>query len=272
MGMTDKNSNRTQTRGRRDTLTTIVIIAAFFLSINGKRWLTQLGLDFLGQGSSTAQMIIGYLFWVLPSLLTLLVLYRFDIYRVLAELGLRANAGKAALLAFLFTLPMMIGYYLMTGEARFNNSILFQDALLPGIFEEYIFRGFLIGQLFKPGRLGFLPAVLIGAFAFALGHLYQGGSLPVSLGIALITSIGSAWFAWLFIEWGRNLYLIIALHAFMNLWWSVFAAGDNALGGVAANVFRFAAVIIAVVVTVINAPKKGFRIRGRDWIRPPGKH
>ncbi|OGC91182.1 MAG: hypothetical protein A2W25_10360 [candidate division Zixibacteria bacterium RBG_16_53_22] len=253
----------------REPLATILIIAVFFISINLRRWLVWLGFDALNQGSPTMQLLIGYLFWVVPSLLTLLILYDFDFGRVARDLGLKANPWKAVLLAFLFTLPMMLGYYATTKMANLTASIFFKEALLPGIFEEYIFRGFLIGQLFKRGRLGFIPAVIIGSFAFALGHLYQGATIPVMIGVIFITAVGSAWFAWLFIEWGRNLYLVMSMHAFMNLWWSVFSAGQNALGGVSANVIRLLTVAITVIVTIIMARRTGFKIKGRDWISAP---
>jgi membrane protease YdiL (CAAX protease family) len=267
--MSQSQTKPSDTKNPPQPLIILAVIAVFFVSLNLRRWLVAAGADFLNQGPLTLQLLIGYLIWVVPPLLTLLILYDFDFGRVAAELGLRANAGRAILLAFLFSLPMMIGYPIATRSAQFNASIFFKEALFPGVFEEFLFRGFLIAQLFKSGRLGFLPSVLIGAVAFGLGHLYQGGSFWILTGIVLVTALGSGWFSWLFIEWGRNLYLVMALHAFMNLWWSVFNAGDNALGGATANVFRFATVAAAIVVTIIMAKKTGFRIKGSDWILAP---
>jgi hypothetical protein len=252
-----------------EPLIAVIIVAIFYVSLNLMRWLAALGWGGFIPQSDTARLLIGYTFWVIPTLLTLLIIYDFNFGRVLRELGLKSNPWKSILWAFLFTLPMLFGYYATTKTASLTGSIFFKEALLPGVFEEYIFRGFLIGQLFKHGRLGFIPAVLISSIAFGLGHIYQGGTLPVLLGIILMTSIGSAWFSWLFIEWGRNLYLVMALHAFMNLWWSVFSAGDNALGGISANIFRMITVAITVVVTVIMARRTGFKIKGRDWIFAP---
>ena len=267
--MADKTTRPTDRKKSSEPFITLIIIAAFFISIYLRRWLVWLGFDALNHGSPTTQLLIGYLFWVVTSFLTLLIIYNFDFGCVLRELGLRANPWKSVLWAFLFTIPMLLGYYATTKRASLTASIFFREALLPGVFEEYIFRGFLIGQLFKRGRLGFVPAVIIGSFAFALGHLYQGGTVSIMLSIILITAIGSAWFAWLFIEWGRNLYLVMSLHALMSLWWSVFSAGQNALGGVSANLFRLLTVAITVVVTIIMARRTGFKIKGRDWLLAP---
>jgi membrane protease YdiL (CAAX protease family) len=250
--------------------TTAIVIAVFFFSIYGKRLLTSLGLTALGYGSPFVQLAIGYLFWVIPSLITLLLIYEFDVGRVLRELGLKANALKSILFALLATAPMFLGYALMSRNPSGDISPLVKEALLPGIFEEYIFRGYLVGQLFKRGRLGFIPAVLISSVVFAIGHLYQGGSMIESLGIVLITSLGSAWFAWIFVEWGRNLYLIMALHTFMNLWWSAFGAGDNGLGGATANIFRFVTVAITIIVTIIRCKKTQFRVSGGNLFLAPG--
>ena len=48
-----------------------------------------------------------------------------------------------------------------------------------------------------------------------------------------------------------NLWLPIALHLFINLFWDLFAVSGNALGGLNANVFRIATIALVVVGTVI---------------------
>ena len=267
--MTAKETRYIEKNKSSEVLISLIIIAVFFFSINIRRWLVILGASFLNEGSPAGQLVIGYLFWIVPTLLTLLIIYQYDFKKVFSELGLDANAWKAILFAFLVTLPMMIGYFLLTRKASGDLSTFLKEAFLPGVMEEYIFRGFLIGQLFKRGRLGFIPAVLIGSLAFGLGHLYQGGSFWETLGIVAVTSFGSAWFAWLFFEWGRNLYLVMALHLFMNLWWTIFGAGQNALGDATANIYRFITVAITVLITIMLSRKTGFRVRGRDLFSAP---
>ena len=65
--------------------------------------------------------------------------------------------------------------------------------------EEIVFRGFLFGQLFRKAAWGFIPAVLINAVIFGMGHLYQGNSLGETTGVFFVTLIGGVWFAWLYI-------------------------------------------------------------------------
>ena len=131
--------------------------------------------------------------------------------------------------------------------------------------EEFLFRGFLFGVLFRKIGWGFIPASVLGAIIFALGHLYQGSGTNELIGIFLITFIGSAWFAWLFIEWRENLWIPIFLHVFMNLSWTLFNVSDNALGDIYTNIFRIITIILTVVATILyNNRKDKYRVNGKN--------
>ncbi len=55
------------------------------------------------------------------------------------------------------------------------------------------------------------------------------------LGVTGITTLGGAFFAWLFVRWNDNLWVPIGVHLFLNAWWELFAVSQNAIGNWEAN-------------------------------------
>jgi membrane protease YdiL (CAAX protease family) len=145
--------------------------------------------------------------------------------------------------------------------ANFNLSLTWSGFLLgcvwAAVSEELIYRGFVFGQLFRFAGWGFLSAGLLNALVFGSAHLYQAGDFGSALGIFAVTALGGLWFAWLYIEWDNNLYMPMAMHFFMNLWWTAFKAGPTAGGGVAANIFRGATIAISIIWTIRMKKKRG---------------
>lgn len=254
---------------KNELLKALSVIAVFMLALYGRRLLAEAGILPLDQPGGTAGILVGYLVWLLPTLLTLFYLYGFDARKVSAELGLKSDIWHPVLFSFLATLPMMIGYFAFFGDkANGSPKAILIGAFLPAVMEEYLFRGFLFGQLFKRGRFGFIPAVVISSVAFGLGHLYQGSSVGSAVTVTAVTAVGGAWFSWLYVEWDRNLWLVMSLHFFMNLWWTVFPAGETAIGTGQANIFRFMTIIITVIATIYRGRRKGFNIRGSLLLEP----
>ena len=131
--------------------------------------------------------------------------------------------------------------------------------------EEFLFRGFLFGILFRKLGWGFIPASVLGAVIFASGHLYQAGSFLEGIGIFMVTFMGAAWFAWLFIEWDENLWIPIFLHTLMNLSWVLFDVGGNALGDSQTNLYRAITIVLSVATTIVrNIRKKNFQINRKN--------
>ena len=143
--------------------------------------------------------------------------------------------------------------------------------LLAPLFEELVYRGFLFGQLFRFGGWGFIPAGMINALIFGSLHLYQASSLSSAIGIFSVTAMGGMWFAWLYIEWDRNLWVPIFMHLLMNAWWSFFAVDVTAGGGWAANIFRAMTIALSVIITIRRNQKNGGpRITRRNlWTAQP---
>lgn len=175
----------------------------------------------------------------------------------LGIMGLKRNVLTALLFAILCVLPMLIGYSFVF---KFNSGITLKNIVVGVIaaafFEELYFRGFLFGQLFRFTKLGFVLSLMIPSVIFASAHLYQSHEISTIVGIFITTFFGSALFAWTYIEWDNNLWIPIFLHLLMNLSWMLFAAGDNAFGGLYANIFRVLTIGTVVLGTILYKKKK----------------
>ena len=90
-----------------------------------------------------------------------------------------------------------------------------------------------------------LPSIL-----FAAGHAYQATNVMELGGVFAITSIGSVILCWFYKRWNYNLWIIVALHGAMNLWWEVSAVDDTALGGWLANGARLTTIVLAIILTI----------------------
>ncbi len=185
--------------------------------------------------------------------------------------GLNRSVPQAFLFTLLCTLPMLIGFAFVF---KWNQEITVNQVLIGVIaaafFEELFFRSFLFGQLFRYSRLGFIPAVLLGAILFAMMHLYQSQDISTLAGIFAMTFLGAVLFAWLFAEWNNNIWVPIFLHLLMNLAWLLYNVSDNALGGQYANIFRIVTVLAAIAGTVIYKRRKGLPLavnRKTIWMK-----
>lgn len=238
---------------RRKIFLSTIIISTFFLCRNTLSILQKLGITF---ELREERITVSWALCLLIVLIVSAILYGYK--NTFSSLGLDKKIVKGISYGLVFSSPMILGYA-MIGELRWQwvswisiSAIFFWAAM-----EEVLFRGFLFGQLFRKANWRFVPAAILNAVIFGMGHLYQGGSLEHSAGVFAITLMGGAWFAWLYIEWDSNLWVPISLHFFMNLSWQLFAVGDTALGGWGANFFRIMTIILSVVATKAYRQSKG---------------
>ncbi len=199
--------------------------------------------------------LLVYLIVSLPVILGASIINEFK--RCQTTLGLNRSIVKGVFFPLLCTLPMFIGFAFCFS---LNTDLTGEEILVKGVaaafFEEFIFRGFLFGQLFRFTKLGFIPAILLGAALFAAMHLYQSNDFSTLIGVFLTTFMGAVFFAWLFAEWNYNLWIPIFLHFFMNLAWMLFAVSENAFGGFYANTFRILTIALAITLTLFYKRKK----------------
>ncbi len=207
------------------------------------------------------------LYYLIPTAAVLLIFHKPE--KMLTELGLGKGFLKGLLFAFIFTLPMLLGYFLMghyNTEHSLVKNILF--AAKDGFREEVFYRAFLFGQLFRQAKTGFLPAVVVNGLIFGLSHLYQAHSITDSIGIFAVTFAGAIWFAWLFIEWEENLWLPVCMHFFMNFYWDLFSTENSAMGGLLLNIPRIATIALSIYVTIRIFRKKGrLKVNSTNFLR-----
>jgi len=191
---------------------------------------------------------LTYLIVGLP--LLLFVLFSND-YQILDALGLNKKFIQGITFSFLFSIPMFIGYGIVSSfKVNIDAKTFWLGCVIAAFFEELYYRGVFFGQLFRKTRLGFFPALIVSALIFASLHLYQSSDVPTLIGIFITTFMGAGLFAWLYVEWDYNLWISIGLHFFMNLSWSVFSIADNALGDWSANLIRGITVLFAIIGTI----------------------
>ncbi len=240
----------------------LIIILFFFIAAYGKRLFQELVI--INFDSPLLELLYSYAWWVVPIIIAIGILFGFK--SVLKELCLDKNFFTGLVFGIIAVSPMLISSAII---GKIDNELdwltLLKKTLFAGFMEEVLFRGFLFGILFRKVGWGFIPASFLGAIIFGLSHLYQGSNLYETLGIFTITFIGSAWFAWLFIEWKENLWVPIFLHALMNLSWTVFNVSDNSLGDTYLNIFRLVTIVITIVATIYyNIRIDRFRINGKN--------
>jgi uncharacterized protein len=240
---------------------TIVAMQVFNQQINV---LLKIGLADTNFYWSIIGQILKYL---VPTLLVLSIFH--PPKDILVELGLNRDFLKGLQYAFLFTLPMLVGYFLMgthNQEQTFVENVV--KAFKDGFREEIYFRAFLFGQLFRHVKFGFLPAVLVNGLIFGLLHIYQAHTLVEGISVFTVTFAGAVWFAWLFMEWKENLWLPIFMHFFMNLYWHLFSTENSAVGGLMLNLPRIVTIALSIYLTIKIVRKTGqFRINRTNFIR-----
>lgn len=187
--------------------------------------------------------------------------------RAASALGLDGSIWTAAKLGLISTAVLPITYVFIAPLS--SDNILYEiidGAIFPGIGEEILFRGMVFGILYRFAGWGFLPAALLGATIFGMGHFYQGNSALELMGIFGITAIAAIWWSWLYIEWDNNIWVPAGLHVLMNGYFQIFDVGEGTLGSWSFFAIRAVVVLISIVLTVYHAKKRGqFRITGRDW-------
>ncbi len=107
-----------------------------------------------------------------------------------------------------------------------------------------------IGVLMVHFRWSFWIAAFVPSLFFGAFHVYQGEGLVESLSIAALTAIGSFWFGWIYWKWDFNLWPAIWLHVGLNSAWTLFALGENALGGQLGNIIRVGVIAGSIALTV----------------------
>jgi hypothetical protein len=240
---------------QKKIINSIIIILTFLLALFGNKILS--AYYEIPLTDNFKKIIYTYSWWIVPTILITGILFGFK--NITKETGINQGFFTGFFFALITVSPMLVSSVFL-GHINENTPIisLIHKTILAGIMEEYLFRGFLFGILFRKLGWGFIPAALTGGVLFGLGHLYQGFTLIETLGIFTITAIGAIWFSWLYIEWENNLWVPIFIHTFMNLSWVLFEVSDNAMGGIYTNLFRSITIALSIIITIRYHKKEAY--------------
>ncbi|KAF0197762.1 MAG: CAAX amino terminal protease [Bacteroidetes bacterium] len=248
---------------RKTIIDSIIVILTFLIAFYGKRILSEYYT--ISISSAYLKIAYSYLWWILPTALIAGLLFGFS--SILYNIGIQKGLKTGLLFSIVTVLPMFLSSAIIGQVGEDLNILrLVQQTIFAGLMEEYLFRGFLFGILFRKSGWGFIPASILGALIFGLGHIYQGSTFLETTGVFFITSIGGIWFAWLYIEWNNNLWVPIFLHILMNISWGLFEVSNNALGGFYTNLFRIITITLTIIITIKYNQKNGLRINSKNLI------
>ena len=256
---------------RKSILKVIIVVICYLLIININ--LLRFKIEFLSSLDWNIQRPIVLILETLSCLVISFALVKsFKVSKSVFDiLGLSKGIGKGLLLAFLFTLPMLIGFSIVGSFREMTFKLLLAvlyNSIMAGFIEELIFRAFPIGFFHRVLKIGFLPVILITSILFGLGHIGQGnGNLINILGVLAITFGGGLIFGWLFIEWDYNIWIPAGVHTFMNMYWTIFDMNitNNAAGNLWSNVFRGVSVVIIIGATLWKIKRDGSNLKGK-WL------
>ncbi len=193
-----------------------------------------------------------FLTYIIVGIPVLIFVYFTNKHCILEPLGLKSSFIKGIVYSLIFSVPMFIGYGLLSDfKINLEPKDFWFGCVSAAFFEELYYRGFFFGQLFKNTKLGFFPSLILSALIFASLHLYQSNDITTLAGIFITTFMGAGLYAWLYVEWNYNLWIPIGLHFFMNLSWGMFSISDNAFGDLNANLIRSLTIIFAIVGTIV---------------------
>jgi hypothetical protein len=188
---------------------------------------------------------------------TVWLLRRTSLRGIACDLGLSAPVLPAIAFALVASSPMLIGFALTRSLTPHIQilPLLFMTVFSP-LVEEIEFRGFGVRQLQRGTGWPFWVVVWPSAILFGLGHIEQGQSLQEMAGLFFLLGAGGVIFAWLVYRW-QNLWVAIALHIAMNLWWELFSVAKTAISGWLPFVLQNTTIVLAILITVYwTQPKK----------------
>ena len=204
--------------------------------------------------------------WLVFCLAGLYVARRITLRGAFREMGLVASPLVGLALGLVATAPMWVPGLLfgkLAADLSAQNLIFYAGVWPLG--EEILFRGYAFRQLHRGAGWNLWLAAAATGLAFGAVHLgntaVQQMPLGEQFGTVALIGVGGLLYAWVFARWDDNLWVVWALHGFMNVWWNVFDMSDNPLGGMGPNVMRLLTVGAVVLLTLYRPALRGLRKR-----------
>ena len=170
-------------------------------------------------------------------------------------LGFAENPATALVFAIIATMPLWVPLLAFSHVAPNLDAtdLLMGSGYFP-LSEELFCRAFAFGLLYRVAGIGFWPSAVLSSVPFALGHLYQAHDMGSAAATLAITFLGALLLCWLYLRWNWNIWVPFALHALMNLWWSVFNVGEGAFAGWLPTAMQLGSAAAAIVLTLVWQP------------------
>lgn len=226
-----------------------IIVCVLLMVVYDQAWRVTalLGLH----SASLSKFIVGYsIMFIAVIILTLFVIKPKELF---SFLGINCNIAKGFCISLICVLPLYIIFPILgTINSDTTLSLILRKSIFPGFMEEFMFRAFMFGLLFRYAKIGLFWAVILPALLFGSLHLYQGHDVISSLAAFAVTFIGAVYFSWMYVEWNFNLWVPIGLHMLMNGAWVIFSmeGTEVAAGGLISNIARVLSILLAIGLTV----------------------
>lgn len=148
---------------RKTIINSTIVILTFLIAHYGKFILSQYYT--ISFSSDYLSIAYSYFWWLLPTVLITGFLFGFN--NIYHNIGMQKGFKTGLLFSIITVLPMFISSAIIghIGE-DIKMSHLIHQTLCAGFMEEYLFRGFLFGVLFRKLGWGFIPASILGAVIF----------------------------------------------------------------------------------------------------------
>lgn len=211
------------------------------------RWLADLGLaDWVRNTDTQALTIVG----VVPIWLFLFLKIRSSSKGFLSDMGILRSPLHGFVVGLVIGLPMLLCGVVFGLDGSFEWKMLVTVVIGP-FAEEWFFRGILVLAMVRLTGVNFWTAAIVNAFLFGAVHIqWSLQGVASGWGSFIATFAGGVWYAWLAREWSRNLWVVIFLHAFMNLAGYWYDGGHGAAGSLLLNIGRGATIAFGTVMTI----------------------
>jgi membrane protease YdiL (CAAX protease family) len=244
--------------GKVDWRRTAITLAVFSFVVELWRLLGALSFyqHWISSYSDVVQTIVWKLLQVVLIIPALAISYREGVPFAIHELGLLESFRVASLFAVAVTLPNLLLRFAVAGtKLQLDSTSLFMSAVASPLSEELLFRGYLFGQLYRRAGWPFWAAALANAVPFLAGHLYQlsgkGWEFAVSVTeVLVLVGVSALFAAWVYVRWEYNLWVLIFIHALLNLYATVFTVTGSSSFSWVDNAAWLVTLILVVVGTI----------------------
>ena len=140
-----------------------IIVCVLLMVVYDQAWRVTalLGLH----SASLSKFIVGYsIMFIAVIILTLFVIKPKELF---SFLGINCNIAKGFCISLICVLPLYIIFPILgTINSDTTLSLILRKSIFPGFMEEFMFRAFMFGLLFRYAKIGFFWAVILPALLF----------------------------------------------------------------------------------------------------------